>query len=802
MVAGEGRGKPAKSNRFRTGGRLDERAPGSLLGGVMICDRCGHREATTGGTCSRCNHRPKGFGAGSSRHRLVYEKPTFAAGDRIGNRFEVLAAVTSGPLGWLYDCFDRDYEVDVTVRVLSSRLLQTETERESVIRAIRELRRLRHPGLARYYECGEADGRVFIALQPADGPTLRRLLLERRQKGERFSEEEVRRLAAPIASALDHLHRFSAHGCLTADGVQLVGGEPRLTDYGIAGALPRAPLVAALRAAGLRHVIAPEVMRGSGSGPASDVYALASLVLELLTGAPLAEDAPALGDACAGLAPGAAKLLSSALSSAPAERPDTASALVTGLFGGAVPAPSAPVPVSAVLAAGLADKRRPPPPEEATRPPAGQDEVDEESLEEDPDFVTAEGEPTVKAAFPFGPMGLQSGAEERETGDTDPPPPPGHEDTPVDHRLEPDAPLASGHESIVYDDEDDITPVAAHEATRVDLRPLALERDDGAARQPGAKAGSRWPVAAAAALVLTIVGVFVAFAVQGTREESTRSAEAAAPVAVAEEEPDPAEPEDATVLVEAEDPAELVAAAPAREEKLVPKPSPVKEASGGEDARRRQQAAAIAALGDGKPPAVPASDGPCPSGMVLVPGGAFRFGAGSDDDLKNFGDIDARLERVESFCIDTYEHPNRSRSRPSVNVTWTQADQACRKEGKRLCTEVEWERACKGPANRRFPYGRDFDADACNAATEAGEARRVVTAGAFRRCRSGFGVFDLSGNVAEWTADLYEPGFSDRVARGGASDRPGWDTRCASRAAKAPGTREPLLGFRCCADSK
>jgi formylglycine-generating enzyme required for sulfatase activity len=123
----------------------------------------------------------------------------------------------------------------------------------------------------------------------------------------------------------------------------------------------------------------------------------------------------------------------------------------------------------------------------------------------------------------------------------------------------------------------------------------------------------------------------------------------------------------------------------------------------------------------------------------------------------------------------------------------------CEKQEKRLCSEDEWERGCKGPDNRRFPYGRRFDAKACNAGERA---TTLAPVGAFPRCQSGYGLFDMSGNAAEWTASRFQPGMADKVIKGGSVDRPDTDLRCAARQNRAPQSHSPLLGFRCCADPR
>ncbi|HEX8792400.1 MAG TPA: SUMF1/EgtB/PvdO family nonheme iron enzyme [Polyangiaceae bacterium] len=122
-----------------------------------------------------------------------------------------------------------------------------------------------------------------------------------------------------------------------------------------------------------------------------------------------------------------------------------------------------------------------------------------------------------------------------------------------------------------------------------------------------------------------------------------------------------------------------------------------------------------------------------------------------------------------SFCIDVFEFPDKPCELPFVFVTPAQADRICRAQGKRLCTQDEWNLACRGDPNggadRVYAYGDDLDLQVCNTDKsrrngpycDVSSTEKLWTtcgtdtepSGAFPRCRSRFGVFDQHGNVAE-----------------------------------------------------
>jgi hypothetical protein len=230
--------------------------------------------------------------------------------------------------------------------------------------------------------------------------------------------------------------------------------------------------------------------------------------------------------------------------------------------------------------------------------------------------------------------------------------------------------------------------------------------------------------------------------------------------------------------------------------------------------------------------------GACPTGMVDVKG-KMRMTPIGDElqrgictkwinrefpercasfDKEKWAAIRDKLEQKQMhFCIDRFEYPNRKDEFPIIHVNWHESNRICESQGKRLCTEEEWTFACEGEESTPYPYGYDRDADAClvdknwrwfDQSAYGGKKEAIikefdrlwqgVPSGSLTKCRSPFGVYDLVGNVDEYTKSI-SPAGSPAILKGGY-----WGpvrTRCRP-ATRAHGPEHAFYqqGFRCCKD--
>ncbi|MBI5787345.1 MAG: SUMF1/EgtB/PvdO family nonheme iron enzyme [Candidatus Schekmanbacteria bacterium] len=236
-----------------------------------------------------------------------------------------------------------------------------------------------------------------------------------------------------------------------------------------------------------------------------------------------------------------------------------------------------------------------------------------------------------------------------------------------------------------------------------------------------------------------------------------------------------------------------------------------------------------------------------PEGMVLIPAGEFTMGI----DAVRLEEISTSVEgmtkylesatpackvNLPAYFIDKYEVTNEDYKKfigaaghaapedwedgnfpagkgkfPVAGVSLEDAKAYAKWAGKRLPTEAEWEKAARGGDGRLFPWGEKFEKGCANT-DEAGKGA-TVPVGSYEKGKSPYGVWDLAGNVWEWTADNYLPypgntfpdefyGKERYVLRGGSFADLKNDALSILRSKFTAITTDENVGFRCAKDAK
>jgi formylglycine-generating enzyme len=186
-------------------------------------------------------------------------------------------------------------------------------------------------------------------------------------------------------------------------------------------------------------------------------------------------------------------------------------------------------------------------------------------------------------------------------------------------------------------------------------------------------------------------------------------------------------------------------------------------------------------------------------GMAWIPSGSLIAGT-PPEKLPRVADEEMAGEQVvmTGFYVDVYPYPNEPGAIPTTNVSQAEASEICEAQKKRLCTELEWERACKGSQNTTYEYGDTYKPQACG----TGSGRTLVPNGVNAACKSAFGVYDLHGGIFQWTSSQWRRDATKTnlaTLRGGNGPRGDLVGRCANGRGIRPDTKRGDIGFRCCA---
>lgn len=201
--------------------------------------------------------------------------------------------------------------------------------------------------------------------------------------------------------------------------------------------------------------------------------------------------------------------------------------------------------------------------------------------------------------------------------------------------------------------------------------------------------------------------------------------------------------------------------------------------------------------------------------MGYYPGDAFR-GVKHEEPIEAgdwiFIPLEDPSQRI-SFDGTTFSVQAEYENHPMTMVSWFGARGYCDFYGYRLPTEIEWEKAARGTDTRPFPWGEEMQRENANfyASRDPFEDMRsfgsrtspvgfyngkTYAGYATLNSASPYGLYDMAGNVWQWTGNVYE-GIHYRFMRGGSKDTYEMDLRIWVRNNATPSYYSPGVGFRC-----
>ena len=275
----------------------------------------------------------------------MIETPADRLAAALSDRYRIERELGAGGMATVYLAEDLKHQRQVAIKVLKPELAAV-LGADRFIQEITTTAQLQHPHILPLFDSGTADGFLFYVMPYIEGETLRDKLDRETQLG----VDEAVRITREVADALDYAHRHGViHRDIKPENILLHDGRPMVADFGIALAVSAAAggrMTETGMSLGTPHYMSPEQATADKEITGrSDVYSLASVLYEMLTGDPphtgssaqqiivkiIADEARPVGEVRKSVPPNVAAALAKALEKLPADRFETAKAFADAL---------------------------------------------------------------------------------------------------------------------------------------------------------------------------------------------------------------------------------------------------------------------------------------------------------------------------------------------------------------------------------------------------------------------------------------------------------------------------------------
>lgn len=192
-------------------------------------------------------------------------------------------------MGQVWRATDQTLGRQVAVKVLRPGAAEDSGFLERFRAEARNSAGLQHPNIVTVYDFGEGEDSAYLVMELIDGKPLSAVIADRGSLPPMEATEILYQTALALQAAHDAgvIHRDVKPANIVVDA----DGYARLADFGISRAVAGAPLTQTGEVIGTAHYLSPEQVQGRPAGPASDVYSLAVVGYEMLTGSrPFAGD--------------------------------------------------------------------------------------------------------------------------------------------------------------------------------------------------------------------------------------------------------------------------------------------------------------------------------------------------------------------------------------------------------------------------------------------------------------------------------------------------------------------------------
>jgi tetratricopeptide (TPR) repeat protein/tRNA A-37 threonylcarbamoyl transferase component Bud32 len=260
----------------------------------MRCPNCRQENQDSSRFCAGCGAELLPF-PGANAAKTLTSPPAgkkWLAGQTLAGKYTILGELGKGGMGEVYLAQDTSLDRKVALKFLPESTYQDPTMRARFVREAKAAAALNHPYICSIYEVGEAEDKLFIAMELVEGKTLR----DRIRAGP-LPHGQALPVAAEIAEALQAAHEKGLiHRDIKPANIMLTtGGHAKVMDFGLAKHFtrpdadttaggPSMTVTDESMTPGTPAYMSPEQLRGMDLGPRSDIFSFGIVLYEMLSG--------------------------------------------------------------------------------------------------------------------------------------------------------------------------------------------------------------------------------------------------------------------------------------------------------------------------------------------------------------------------------------------------------------------------------------------------------------------------------------------------------------------------------------
>ncbi|WP_300526139.1 bifunctional serine/threonine-protein kinase/formylglycine-generating enzyme family protein [Alcanivorax sp.] len=206
-------------------------------------------------------------------------------GQVIANRYEIKKLIGQGGMGAVYRAHDKNTDRDLALKLLLPSLLKNDSARERFLSEAKISQQLSHPHIVNVYDVQSEGNLYFLTMELLEGQDLRQWLENLKTVNQPTPIDEVKRIASELCDALSYAHEFTVHRDIKPENIWLdESGKVKLMDFGIARVQSASQRTQTGAAMGTAYYMAPEQLQGRELDARADIYAIGVMLYEMLTG--------------------------------------------------------------------------------------------------------------------------------------------------------------------------------------------------------------------------------------------------------------------------------------------------------------------------------------------------------------------------------------------------------------------------------------------------------------------------------------------------------------------------------------